>query len=237
MKVLGLVSFLVATVAGVSAQLSAPMKNYNVTSPVSNGPYVVGQVVPCTYQLFNEYDTSGMPHIHIQNIIIFFITTTREEEKNVKTNAIILVLKLQISLESATNSSINFPITTNADISKTTEFSKFEGNYTYYEHSINYQIPSTVAVGQYNVVFLDATTQTKLVVPIEVRAAAVIPSTTIPPSKAATEGSSSPTGGSGASTPASSNIFAGNSGAMTSPGLATKTLFALAAVAGIAFML
>ncbi|KAL0091945.1 hypothetical protein J3Q64DRAFT_1726242 [Phycomyces blakesleeanus] len=205
MKVLGLVSFLVATVAGVSAQLSAPMKNYNVTSPVSNGPYVVGQVVPCTYQLFNEYDTS--------------------------------VLKLQISLESATNSSINFPITTNADISKTTEFSKFEGNYTYYEHSINYQIPSTVAVGQYNVVFLDATTQTKLVVPIEVRAAAVIPSTTIPPSKAATEGSSSPTGGSGASTPASSNIFAGNSGAMTSPGLATKTLFALAAVAGIAFML
>ncbi|KAI9032926.1 hypothetical protein CLU79DRAFT_728796 [Phycomyces nitens] len=202
MKVLGLASFLFATLAGVSAQLSAPMKNYNVTSPVSNGPYVVGQVLPCTYQLFDEYDTS--------------------------------VLKLQISLTSATNASITLPITTNADISKTTEFSKFEGNYTYYEHSINYQIPTTVAVGQYNVVFLDATTQTKLVVPIEVRAAAVVPSTTLPPSKAPTEGSSTPNS---ASTPASSNIFSGNSGAMTSPGLATKTLFALAAVAGIAFML
>ena len=44
--------------ASAMAQMTAPMKNYNVTSPVSNGPYVAGQVLPCTYVLFSEVDSS-----------------------------------------------------------------------------------------------------------------------------------------------------------------------------------
>jgi hypothetical protein len=41
-------------ITSVAAQLTAPMQNYNVSSPVSNGPYVVGQVLPCTVQLFEN---------------------------------------------------------------------------------------------------------------------------------------------------------------------------------------
>ena len=47
-------------VMSVCAQLTAPTKNYNVTSPVINGPYVVNQILPCTYRLFSNVDTSGM---------------------------------------------------------------------------------------------------------------------------------------------------------------------------------
>lgn len=48
-----------AVVTTVSAQITAPTRNYNVTSPVSNGPYVVSQILPCTYRLFSDVDSSG----------------------------------------------------------------------------------------------------------------------------------------------------------------------------------
>lgn len=45
---------IVAALTSVSAQLTSPMQNYNVSSPVSNGPYVMGQILPCTIQLFEN---------------------------------------------------------------------------------------------------------------------------------------------------------------------------------------
>lgn len=58
MKFIYLASFVYAA-ALATAQLTAPTRNYNVTSPVTNGPYVVGQILPCTYRLFSDVDTSG----------------------------------------------------------------------------------------------------------------------------------------------------------------------------------
>ncbi|KAG0172685.1 hypothetical protein DFQ30_009912 [Apophysomyces sp. BC1015] len=169
------------------------MKNYNVSSPVRNGPYVVGQVLPCTYQLFPDIDSS--------------------------------VLHLNIQLQGATpGSNVSLTIGTDVDVTKTAASVMHNGNITYYEHSINYQIPTTVTPGSYNVEFIDTSTNTKLPIPIEIRAAA------------APNPTSATTTGANGSKP--SGIFVpGNSGSSTSPGLATKTLLALAAVAGVAFML
>lgn len=54
MKFLAIASGLMAVFSAVSAQLTSPMQNYNVSSPVSNGPYVMGQILPCTIQLFEN---------------------------------------------------------------------------------------------------------------------------------------------------------------------------------------
>jgi hypothetical protein len=59
-------SFVFAVViSATTAQITAPTRNYNVTSPVSNGPYVVGQILPCTYRLFADVDSSGNKYILI----------------------------------------------------------------------------------------------------------------------------------------------------------------------------
>jgi hypothetical protein len=51
---------LAATMAAVvSAQVTAPTGVFNVTSPTPNSPYVAKQVLPCTYQLFQNVDTTG----------------------------------------------------------------------------------------------------------------------------------------------------------------------------------
>lgn len=54
MKFLTIASGVALAITGAAAQLTAPMQNYNVSSPVSNGPYVEGQVLPCTVQLFDN---------------------------------------------------------------------------------------------------------------------------------------------------------------------------------------
>jgi hypothetical protein len=66
----------------------------------------------------------------------------------------------------------SFPIASTVDVSKSSDSMKRNGNLTYYEHSVNYQIPSTVPAGSYNVVFFDSRTNTHLDVPINVRPAA-----------------------------------------------------------------
>ncbi|KAF7729732.1 hypothetical protein EC973_003810 [Apophysomyces ossiformis] len=193
MKLFGLLSLLVAAAVSVGAQETAPMKNYNVSSPVRNGPYVVGQILPCTYQLFPDIDSS--------------------------------VLHLNIQLQATSpGQNTSLVIATDVDVTKTPASVMHNGNVTYYEHSINYQIPKTVAPGTYNVNFIDTSTNTQLSIPIEIRAAA------------APTPSASATGANG-SKPSGGIFVPGNSGVATSPGLATKTLLALAAVAGVAFML
>ncbi|KAI7861609.1 hypothetical protein BDF14DRAFT_1867042 [Spinellus fusiger] len=129
-------------VVSVSAQLTAPTRNYNVTSPVSNGPYVIGQILPCTYRLFSDVDSSA--------------------------------LVMQITLEpTILPSNDTLLISSSADVTKTDAFIKRDGNLTYYEHSINFNIPSTIKPGNYKVVFFDVSTNTQLPIPIEVRPPAV----------------------------------------------------------------
>ncbi|KAI8876990.1 hypothetical protein K501DRAFT_231016 [Backusella circina FSU 941] len=194
MKFLTLTSMVCAVVVGVSAQITAPTRNYNVTSPVSNGPYVIGQILPCTYRLFSDVDSSA--------------------------------LNLQIDLESAAVgvNTTTVPIAITADVSKTDAFVKREGNLTYYEHSINFNIPQTVKPGNYRVIFFDKSTNTKLPIPIEIRPAAATTSTGFKTQSTGVPGHSQSSG----------SIFAQGASSINTP---TKTLIALAAVAGIAFLL
>jgi hypothetical protein len=71
MKFFTFASGIALAITSVAAQLTAPMQNYNVSSPVSNGPYVVGQVLPCTVQLF-ENVMSGrylLMYIYLQLLV------------------------------------------------------------------------------------------------------------------------------------------------------------------------
>ncbi|KAI8343966.1 hypothetical protein BC941DRAFT_342572 [Chlamydoabsidia padenii] len=123
--------------------VEAATHNFNVTSPVNNGPYVAGQILPCTYRLFSNVDTSG--------------------------------LDLLISLQ-ALGGNGTYIISDRADVSRTDAFFKQEGNLTYFEHSINFNIPTTAKAGNYKVVFTERSTNANLVIPIEIRPAAPTPS-------------------------------------------------------------
>lgn len=57
------IGFAATMAAAVSAQVTAPTGVFNVTSPTPNSPYVAKQVLPCTYQLFQNVDTTGMKAI------------------------------------------------------------------------------------------------------------------------------------------------------------------------------
>lgn len=54
MKCIAIATGIFAALTSVTAQLTSPMQNYNVSSPVPNGPYVMGQILPCTIQLFEN---------------------------------------------------------------------------------------------------------------------------------------------------------------------------------------
>ncbi|KAL7318993.1 hypothetical protein PS15m_002170 [Mucor circinelloides] len=196
MKFVSMSCLVFAAVVTAAAQITAPTRNYNVTSPVSNGPYVIGQILPCTYRLFSDVDSSA--------------------------------LNLQIDLEATTagTNTTTIPIASTADVSKTDAFVKREGNLTYFEHSINFNIPTTVKPGNYNAVFFDKSTNTKLPIPIEIRPAAVPTSTGIKTQSTGAPGHSQSPG----------SIFAQGAASSITP-LTTKTLAALVGVAGVAFLL
>lgn len=54
MKCIAIATGIFVALTNVTAQLTSPMQNYNVSSPVPNGPYVMGQILPCTIQLFEN---------------------------------------------------------------------------------------------------------------------------------------------------------------------------------------
>ncbi|CAO3621156.1 unnamed protein product [Mucor hiemalis] len=194
MKFFAIASGVAFAITSVAAQLTAPAQNYNVSSPVSNAPYVMGQILPCTIQLFENVSSD---------------------------------IQLSISLDSAAaGSNVSLPIATNVDVSKTTASAKQNGNVTFYEHSVNYNIPTNIIPGAYKVVFLDARTNSHLDVPI----------TVLPVASASVVQSPVPTGGSVAS-PSSSSGFKpiGSGVASTSP--STKAIASLIGVAAFAFML
>ncbi|KAG1454971.1 hypothetical protein G6F56_007189 [Rhizopus delemar] len=76
-------------------------------------------------------------------------------------------LALSVTLTSSTNSSISYVVTSNFDTSKSGS-TKTNNNVTYYEHSYNYNIPTNITIGTYNVIFFDSYTNTNLNVPINI---------------------------------------------------------------------
>ncbi|KAI8327180.1 hypothetical protein BD560DRAFT_451885 [Blakeslea trispora] len=195
-----------------SAQLTAPTRNFNVTSPVSNGPYVVGQILPCTYRLLSDVDSTAL------NLQIDLVPSGSSLP------AVTAVPSNGTATGSNTTAS-SVSIAANADVSKTDAFIKREGNLTYYEHSINFNIPTSVKPGQYNVVFLDKATNTKLPVPIEIRPAA----------SATSAGPKATASGSPGHPQASGTIFSQGGGASTAT--LSKALIGLIGVATFAFLL
>ncbi|CAO3668352.1 unnamed protein product [Rhizopus stolonifer] len=134
MKFFAIASGVAFAVTGTLAQLASPTQTYNVSSPVTNGLYVAGQVLPCTVDIFANIASE---------------------------------LALSVTLTSSTNSSISYVVTSNFDTSKSGS-TKTNNNVTYYEHSYNYNIPTNITTGAYNVIFFDSYTNTNLNVPINV---------------------------------------------------------------------
>jgi hypothetical protein len=78
-------------------------------------------------------------------------------------------LNLAINLVSAfPGSNMIFTISTSFIVSETSSSEKVVNNVTYYEQSINYQIPDGVVTGLYNVVFLERTTGTQVDIPVNI---------------------------------------------------------------------
>jgi hypothetical protein len=135
-------------------------------------------------------------------------------------------ITLSISLTSAAaGSNVSIPIAQNVDVNKNTASAKQNGNVTYYEQSVNYQIPATVTPGTYNVVFLDTKTATHLDVPINVLPAA---SASVIKTPGVTGTAASPSG-------SVVSVFKNNGIATMSP--SSKAIIALACVAVMASML
>ncbi|ORX61434.1 hypothetical protein DM01DRAFT_1274392, partial [Hesseltinella vesiculosa] len=147
----------------LSQMIEAPTHNYNVTSPISNGPYVVNQILPCTIRVFSNVDTSRLD----LSIRLEMVTPATPASPTPSGNA---------STSTSPSSNGTFVITDHADVSKTDAYLKQEGNLTYYEHWINYNIPSIVQPGQYKVYFSDRSTNSNLAIPIEIRPASPSPS-------------------------------------------------------------
>ncbi|SAL97911.1 hypothetical protein [Absidia glauca] len=157
--------------------VEAATHNFNVTSPVNNGPYVAGQILPCTYRLFSNVDTSGLDLlISLQALGGFTpslpppLPTATSSTNTTNTNS---SGSSSIPTESTNGTYI---ISDKADVSRTDAFFKQEGNLTYFEHSINFNIPTTAKAGNYKVVFTERTTNANMVIPIEIRPAAPTPS-------------------------------------------------------------
>ncbi|ORY91091.1 hypothetical protein BCR43DRAFT_527723 [Syncephalastrum racemosum] len=181
-----------------SAQVSAPTRNYDVTSPVTNGPYVVDQILPCTYRLFSDVDSSSLD-LRIVLKPTHPSATTSSSSTAASGGAAAAMAPASVATPTAgahsstatTNATVNtvIVIAENADVSKTAASAKREGNSTYYEHSINFKIPQTVIPGAYHVVFTDRSTNTDLAIPIEVRsAAAAVPSSSASANKSSSDG-------------------------------------------------
>lgn len=139
----------------------------------------------------------------------------------------ILDIQLSISLESAVSTNATYVVAASVDVSKTTASAKKNGNVTYYEHSVNYKIPTTLIPGVYKVVFFDSRTNTHLDVPINV----------LPVASASVVKNPSMTGSSTLSPTSPGSIFKSDNGNGVGTMSPTKAVLSLACVAAFALML
>ncbi|CAO3693764.1 unnamed protein product [Umbelopsis ramanniana] len=118
-------------------------------------------------------------------------------------------------------------ITAQADVSASNQQS--DNNVTFYEHSLNYPIPATAPLGNYNVIFMSKDTSTNTTVPIKIIAPAATSTSVAAPS------ASAGTSASGTLTASSSNPFASKADKVSPMQMAGFTLAAMGAVAAIVF--
>ncbi|KAH8552894.1 hypothetical protein BGW37DRAFT_487618 [Umbelopsis sp. PMI_123] len=177
----------------VSAQITSPMGNFNVTNPVENQTYVLGQQLPITWRLLGNTNFAS--------------------------------LQLEIVLTNMISGNYSETIiTAQADVSASNQ--QTQNNETFYEHSLNYPIPTTASVGNYNVVFMSKDTNTNTTIPVQI----ISPAST-------SSSAMAPTGSASASASASnSNPFANNADKVSPMQMAGFSLAAMSvAVAAIAF--
>ncbi|KAI8069972.1 hypothetical protein BC940DRAFT_223268, partial [Gongronella butleri] len=204
--------------SSVMAQMiEAPTHNFNVTSPITNGPYVVNQILPCTIRVFSNVDTSRLDlAIRLEMVgggMVAPPPPPPAAASSTGSNSTTNGTSTSPPAASATTPAANgtYVISDHADVSKTDAYLKQEGNLTYYEHWINYQIPLNVQPGQYKVIFNDRSTNSNLAIPIEIRPASPTPSKGASPSGFDGSGSSG-------------SIFSGNApAALPAPRLVMAT--------------
>ncbi|KAG2173135.1 hypothetical protein INT43_004508, partial [Umbelopsis isabellina] len=106
-------------------------------------------------------------------------------------NPIALELNVYLVPSDSTNgNSSEITIKQNADISEDASSMHSQNNETYWEHTINFPLPSTLAAGAYNVVFQDVLSHTNTTVPIMINAVPASSSAASMPSASATSVSS-----------------------------------------------
>lgn len=127
-------------------------------------------------------------------------------------------------VSAAAGSNVTLNIATNSDMSKSSNSAKQNGNVTYYEHSVNYMIPTTVTPGDYKVSF------------VANNAPFDIPITILPAAASSLISKSGSATGSGGAASTGGSIFTGSASRMNLD-LTTKTLGALTVVAGVALAL
>ncbi|KAH8552475.1 hypothetical protein BGW37DRAFT_519247 [Umbelopsis sp. PMI_123] len=140
-------------------------------------------------------------------------------------------LQLSVYLVSSGSSNLTqLTISQNADVTEDTSSLQNKNGQSYWMHTINFVIPTTIPSGSYNVVFEDAASHTNTTVPITINAAAVssmssaIMSSSAPPSAAATSASSP-----AASSPTTSAQSAASSNQLVFTWLPTAACLVMAA--------
>ncbi|KAI8368870.1 hypothetical protein EDC96DRAFT_422794, partial [Choanephora cucurbitarum] len=134
------VLFLVTAILLAQAEIVSPTRNFNVTLPEPNAPYVAGQMLPISYTI---PDNDRLPSL--------------------------LSLSIIFSTQDSTLNFTQVVITSNADISQGFSFKRMRNTDVYYEHQVTYAIPNSTIAGTYQVIFSDAISNTNITVPIVVR--------------------------------------------------------------------
>ncbi|CAM0140335.1 hypothetical protein VKS41_007036 [Umbelopsis sp. WA50703] len=137
-----LIGLVVACIANLAlAQVQAPDGSFNITNPVQGGIFVQGKTLPIVYDLLD--------------------------------NPIALQLNVLLVPSGSSSSSNGGEVTImqNADVSEDASSMHTVNNKSYWEHTINYSIPATLAAGSYNVVFQNVMSHTNTTVPITINAA------------------------------------------------------------------
>ncbi|OAD08243.1 hypothetical protein MUCCIDRAFT_154866 [Mucor lusitanicus CBS 277.49] len=123
-------------IAGASAlqNFQTADKQLNISSPLLNGVYIAGQILPLSY-------TPLSPNI----VLNIYLKGANINESAVALNA-----------DTSNDPTSNVPIKVD--------------NMTYYQHSINYAIPTTYPAGNYECIYENVATHTNTSIPISVLA-------------------------------------------------------------------
>ncbi|GAN01506.1 hypothetical protein MAM1_0008c00939 [Mucor ambiguus] len=133
LSAIALLGSLIACASAVQ-NLQTADKQLNISSPLLNGAYVAGQILPLSYTPLSS------------NIVL----NVYLKGANVNESAIAL------NADTSNDPTSNVPIKVD--------------NMTYYQHSINYAIPTTYPAGNYECIFENVATHTNTSIPVSLLA-------------------------------------------------------------------